>query len=299
MLKHLKSWREGQKDIEAVDEDMVLMHVIKHPDLYYPFITETYNKSVCTTKNMLTLILALYKAAALKCDYAETYAKWKEYHGVWKQKEEGRYNTNKPTDAQEEKHISFQEIHAEVKRILRSEPHASLQWSLESCMLCMYTGVIPKRSDFGQIRVYSFDKKKTDKNYLVPGREEGDEAYFMYNTWSKTHKHAKVKQQRQNIDNKMRDVFRASMAKYPRKYLFVGKDMQPMTNRAYGRFVIATFKNHFGKSVGVSMLRHLFVNEKIDLNKMTVEEKDNVAAMMGHSRRQQEQYKLFFNPKEG
>ena len=57
----------------------------------------------------------------------------------------------------------------------------------------------------------------------------------------------------------------------------------------------ATFKTHLGKATGVSLLRHMFINEKVDLNKLSIEEKEAIATAMGHTRSQQEQYKLFFD----
>jgi hypothetical protein len=270
----------------------IIHHILCHPKTYKPIIEEKYNHKELTIKNIATLILAIFKYADLKCKYEKSYKKWKEFHEEYYQKETERYNKNKPSETQKEKYISYEEMQKVYKKI--KNPHETLTSSLRYCLLSMYMNIRPKRSDFGNIAIYEKDPAKQDINYLVLPKK-GD-SYFVFNHINKvTIKESIV----EPIVKELQKVFLESLKIYPREYLFIGKDNLPFkTSNAYTKFVIRTFKHYFGKSVGTSMLRHIFVNEKIDLNKLTIEEKQAFAAAMGHDRQMQDKYKLFFDREE-
>jgi hypothetical protein len=157
----------------------------------------------------------------------------------------------------------------------------------------MYLNIRPKRSDFGNIKIYEKDIGKKDHNYLVITYQETKEAYFVFNELNKVSIKEPIVEP---VSKGLKEVFLASLEAHPRDYVFVGQDKKPFkTPNAFGKFVTRTFEHYFGKKVGTSMIRHIFINEKIDLNKLTIEEKNEVAHAMGHDRQQQEKYKLFFD----
>lgn len=268
-------------------ESKVLLHVLTHPRKYMPILEQVYNSQVATIKNMLTLVLSLFKYADLKCKYAGPYKKWKLFHEMYAGKEQAHYNTNEPTQRQRDKYVSFNEMKARLESW--KDPHVSLKSSLQYVLITMYVWIRPKRADFGRIKVYNKDPRRRDINYLV--LKEGD-SRFVLNRYNKT-QGAKGEAIIEPVPPDLASVITASLARHPRRYLFVGKDEKPFkTPNAYSKFVSNTYKHHFGKATGVSMLRHIYISEKIDLNKLSVQEKDAIAQSMGHSRRQQEQYKL-------
>jgi hypothetical protein len=66
-----------------------------------------------------------------------------------------------------------------------------------------------------------------------------------------------------------RDIM--SLNAFPRAYLFSGNDGGPMTPSA-SQFVIRRFKHLFGKGVGLSSLRHIYISD-LYLNSATKAEK--------------------------
>jgi hypothetical protein len=149
----------------------------------------------------------------------------------------------------------------------------------------------PKRNDHGQCRIY-YDKDPglTDNNYLVWYRTSRPErAYFVYVKFKTQKTHGRVEE---DADPAFLDDLRASLRRHPRDYVFVNRDGKPFaTNRDYGKYVQRTFAALFdGRATGTSVLRHAYLSTKVDLGKMTVAEREQLARQMLHSPALQAQY---------
>lgn len=274
-----------------VPENRLILHVLTHPRQYFPIIKAVYNNETLTVKNMVTFLLSLVKHAELKCKIESPYKKWLSFHEEMAKLENERYSSNLPTEKQRQNYVSVDELQGAVDKLANESPQDSLKRSMQYCLLKMYTSIKPKRADFGAIRVYAGrDPHKKDRNYVVL---TNDKSYFVLNHYNKTQTNDIPIVEEINRD--LVKTFRDSMMAHPRQFLFVGADRKPFkTSDAFGKFVMTTFKEHLGKSTGVSLLRHMFINEKVDLNKLSIVEKNAIASAMGHTRSQQEQYKLFF-----
>ncbi len=272
--------------------ERLILHVLTHPRKYYPMIKLVYDDEVLTIKNTVTLLLALIKYTELKCKIESPYKKWLAIHQELCDQETDRYNKNLPSEKQRANYVTLDELRDTVLKLSGGQPHATRKSSLQFCLLNMYLHIRPKRADFGDIRVYiSTDPERKDRNYVVLA---GDQSFFVLNKYNKTQRDTTPIVE--HFDSSLAKVFRDSLKAHPRRYLFVGNNNEPFkTANAYSKFVTTTFKTHLGKATGVSLLRHMFINEKVDLNKLSIEEKDAIATAMGHTRTQQEQYKLFFN----
>lgn len=269
----------------------VVLHVLTHPRKYYSVLQELYPETL-TMKNMLAFVLALFKHADLKCQFESPYSKWKTYHEEYADKEYERYSKNLPSEKQRASYVSFEDMQRAVSELATKRPHQqSTKLSLQFSLLNMYLYIKPKRADFGCIKVYyNTDPQRSDINYIVLGKD----SYFVLNHYNKTQRDGDVIVEA--IPKELAKVFVDSLKAHPRKYLFVGVDGHPFkTCNAYTKFVITTFKKHLGTNTGVSMLRHIYINERIDFNKLSIEEKDMIASAMGHTRKLQEQYKLIFD----
>jgi hypothetical protein len=82
-----------------------------------------------------------------------------------------------------------------------------------------------------------------------------------------------------------------SLSRHPRDYLFLKDDGEPMSNNTYSVFVKKTFEEFFGRATGVSLLRHIYITEKLDFDDMTLEEQDTEAKLMLHTSGLQRKYK--------
>lgn len=158
----------------------------------------------------------------------------------------------------------------------------------------MYQSIQPKRADFGDIRFHKKDHKETDINYLVLSPKKG-KSFFVFNHRTKTNSTEPMKEP---ITDELRDIFLESRNRHERKYLFIGKNKGPFqTTNAFSKFVTRSFANVFGKNTGVSMLRHMYINEKVDFQHSSIEQRKKISAAMGHTAEQQDMYRLIF-PKD-
>jgi hypothetical protein len=64
-----------------------------------------------------------------------------------------------------------------------------------------------------------------------------------------------------------------------------------MSNNTYSVFVKHTFEELFGRSTGVSLLRHIYITEKLDFDDMTIQEQEDEAKLMLHTSGLQRRYK--------
>jgi hypothetical protein len=62
------------------------------------------------------------------------------------------------------------------------------------------------------------------------------------------------------------------------------------TNDGFSKFVVGTFNKLFGRNTGVTMLRHIFITEKLSFDEMDDDVLENVAQQMLHSTRLQKKY---------
>ena len=285
LIKHMEA-------SSMVVPDKFVLHVITHPRKFYPIIESAYDNELLTIKNIVTFILALIKYTDLKCKIESPYQKWLQYHKKLCDQENDRYNKNRPSERQSTNYVTLEDLKKAVVKMQAEDPHSSKRSSMQFCLLNMYLHIRPKRADFGDVRVYvKNDPHRKDRNYVVLA---GDKSYFVLNHYNKTQKDSIPIVE--NFGADLSKVFCKSLLAFPRKHLFVGGNGNPFqTANAFSKFVTATFKTHLGKATGVSLLRHMFINEKVDLNKLSIEEKEAIATAMGHTRSQQEQYKLFFD----
>lgn len=93
-----------------------------------------------------------------------------------------------------------------------------------------------------------------------------------------------------------RDLW-TSLTLWPRSHMFVqqtgGTESEKpyLKNNSFTQFFIRTFENVFKRRVGCSMLRHIFITEKVDPNKVSLSKQKQIAARMLHSHKEQMQYR--------
>ena len=85
---------------------------------------------------------------------------------------------------------------------------------------------------------------------------------------------------------------RASLRVHPREYLFERADGKgALTSNEFTHFVQRTFKLYFDKLTGPSLLRHTYITERLDWRKMSDDDLEAVARLMGHTPHMQRAYR--------
>jgi len=249
-----KTARDVGKTIETTDD------IVK----YHKEILEnlmTYRPNIRKTK-LSAFIVALDqkdKTPKETADIIEDLRKQLYFDAEDTEKQEEK---QKLTKSQEENYITWDEV-LKVYESLRTE--AEPLFKLEKLnkkqfnklqdfvLLSMYVLIPPRRSlDYAQFKTRNPDLEKD--NYMVmKGRKK--EATLIFNAYKNSKRLGK---QEVKISNQLRNIINKWMLKNPNDYLIVnnvGKKIeQPKIN--------LILNNVFGRNIGSSMLRHIFLTQK-------------------------------------
>lgn len=194
------------------------------------------------------------------------------YSKIQNLKEEG-----KPTDKQAVEYITWNEI------INTREQMAF--GSQEKLLFLMYTEIPPVRADFFATEIVYFPSIPTisGENYILI--KSPDNIEYVINDF-KTSKLYEV------IRGKLPKIICKELLKsltiYPRKYLFIDGST-PFDRKTFSAWSTKILSNATGKHLTLTMLRHLYISEKVDFNK-SIKTLNKVSRAMGHSIGMQKQY---------
>ena len=279
--------------MRKIDAD-TLFTVLEDPIRWYPKIREAY-PSIPTRRNLLTVFLALFthdKELETDVGGPEVQKKWRQYHDELGRYQKTQESKSEPSKKQVDKYTSFEEIETKYRELGKKSPHDSLKSSQQYLLLSIVLHLKPKRADLGSVKIYH-DKNpnKTDENYIVL-RTRGS-SYLVMNVY-KTNKFYHTVEE--DLPRELTDDLQTSLRRHPRDYLFVSSEEKPMSNNTYSKWFQRIFLELFGKSSGVSLLRHIFISEKLNIGNMTLAEREDTARKMGHNVAQQDHYR-FVRPK--
>ena len=275
-LQHLKKLFEGQS----------YYSIFANPDVSYKKLRETY-PNISTRKNVMTVILAVFKQSSqLKELLSQQQQRWKTFHDHMDSFQEAKYKKHVPEPKQLAKYTPMEDMEIKYKELKKQQdPHATQQDSIQLVLLSTVTSIPPKRSDLGKMEIfYEEDPNKTDCNYLVL-RSTG----ISYMVFTKYKSRAATRVDQELPPQVVTDI-RDSLRRYPRRYLLVNRFNAPFqTNDAYAKYVVRVFQRLFGKSTSVTMLRHIYITEKVSWE-MDDDELEQKARQMLHTTKLQRKY---------
>jgi len=286
-LKTRENYKSRLNNLVKHMDTKSLLEILEAPDTFYPRMREQYT-SITTRKNVLTAMLVLFREdAELKKGGEETRAKWRRLFDDLARHQEAKVKRSEPEDKQIEKYTSYEEIEAKYEEMKRTGGHTTLKESQRFVLLSILMHLRPKRADLGAVHIFKDnDPNRSDINYIVI-RKRG--ASFLAMNLYKTSKHYR-KVEEDLPEGLTRDIVH-SLKRWPRAFLFTKEDGEPMSNNTYSKFVSHTFEELFGRATGVSLLRHIYISEKLDFDDMTMEEQDEEARLMLHTSGLQRRYK--------
>lgn len=272
--------------LQRVCNGVQVYHILSDPEQYYPLIRNAY-PNITTRKNVLTLILALFKNSDKLRTYLKTQqVRWAQFHDNMDAFQQTAYKKNMPNPDQLAKYTPWEEITLKYKELKKRDPHSSLGTSIEFILLSIISSTPPKRSDYGNMRIfYDKDPNLKDANYIVLRQQR---SYMVFTKYKTSDEYARVDEELPLATEK--DV-KDSIRRHPRTHLFVNRFGNPFTtNKAFSKFVIRVFEKHFQRSTGVTMLRHIFITDTVSWDNMSDEKLATVANQMMHSSNLQRKY---------
>jgi len=250
-----------------------------------------------TQKTLLATISSVLSLEKDKAGYKKTY---KFYYDKMMEKskaakvEGGKVETN---DKQTENWLTWEDVlkklaelkeqtetFSKVKQLSAPQFHTLLSYLI----LSLYVFVPPRRNqDYLGMDVYKALKKDKldlpkDKNYLIVLKGEPTEFIFNVYKTAKTYGQQKVA-----IPDPLKEVIKLYIGhlgdkEKTFKLLRTGPTKEPM-DQANG--ITRVLNKVFGKKIGSSMLRHIYLSSKYDITEMSKDAED-----MGHSLEEQKTY---------
>ena len=286
--KHtLAEYLKRIKTLKTKLDDATLYDILTDPEKYYPSLQKQY-PSLTTRKNLLTPILALYREDdSLAADHKAAHERWKKLHDDLTKLQEAKIRRSEPEDKQVAKYTSYEEITAKYEELKKRGYHDTERHSIQYLLLSILVHLRPKRADLGAVKIYKEkDPRLTTENYIVL-RAKGA-SYLVMNLFKTSKYYQTVEEE---IPEGLKRDIHTSLSRFPRAYLFRKDDGEPMSNNTYSVFVKKTFEEFFGRATGVSLLRHIYITEKLDFDDMTLEEQNAEAKLMLHTSGLQRKYK--------
>lgn len=270
-------------------------YVLKSPKKMHARLKESYDQPA-TIANYVTAVMAAYKGAEdLQCKHRKAYSEWKAIHASYKAQERERYMQNEPTEAQKTNYVPLAEIEKKVET-MASDPEFDLskvdqKTHMQFLLLNVILHINPKRADLGHVHIVkkqSLEKSMDDakENYIVFRKNS---CTLVLNAFKTSATYTQIVEQ---LHDTFKKILEKSLEALPRGFLFVDSKGDPyVKTNSYVQFVRRAFIDMFGKAAGVSLARHAFINERVDFNRMSLSERDQIARSMGHSLSTQELYK--------
>lgn len=211
-----------------------LYEIVKDPWTYGPRIKAMYARSMCSQRNMVATVLAIFKHFPdLASKKHRAFQQWQDMFNF--------YKTYLPPMRP---NITRQEIEKQYNQM--TEPHKTLRESLDRLLLSMALYMSQQsRGDYGAIAiVFAPNKRSPSENYIYM---KGSKNSFMVYHNKKTILHPTL----------FEDI-RESMSRYPRSFLFVDANNMPYEKtNSYNVFVIRSFQRMFNRRVGMNALRKI------------------------------------------
>lgn len=278
------------KLLEITGKD--LKHIMTHPRETYPKIVEHTGGKCTTIANFVTAICKVFSSnPALAERYARSYSKWRSYLYKCKREVSERYSENQAPQEKLDKVVTMDEIRAKYAALKAEEGSNPLHILLLSCFM----NLAPKRADLGNVRLFRSPKEipgdveREGINFVYLAQDSGYKVKpFLQLNKFKTSKHMPGGI-REAVNEALLDDIMKSLEVLPREYLFVDRAGRPYEkNNSYSQFVKRAFEAMFGagRSMGVSLWRHVWVSTEMDFHKMSEKEIRERVSKMGTSERQ-------------
>jgi len=251
---------------------------------------ENYAES--TQKSMLSTIVSTLSLVNQKSSYKKVFAYW--YNMMMEKVNDSKQkDTSQKTPKQEKNWLSWdvilaheRRLESEVQELVKKKTLNPSEWQtvLAYMVLSLYTKFSPRRNqDYQFMRIVKTPKQAEDKdfNYFVL-----DTKQFIFNKYKTANSHGEqVFDVPQDLVNAILLYCKAHPLKPSMKtpfHFLVLDDGSPLPSV---NSITRILNRIFGKNVGTTMLRHIYLSHKYDVTEM-----NDDAEKMGHTSGMQHEY---------
>lgn len=261
------------------DFDKIMTHINK-------------SKSLHTRKNKINTVVIYLQATKCKPSIIK---KYQDEIVKLAQEITTGYNQNEKNEKQLKNWLSLSELIEFKNNLLLDLPKKFITFDdykkLMKYLILETHLELPLRNDLVDAQVYEEkDFIKIDEvnttNYLVLGTKKG---YLVLNNYKTSGTYGRKKLDLSPELFKIWKRFYKIIIQYSNnRYIFIKEDQNKMTRNEYTKFFGSIFKS-LGKNISSTMIRHIVVSEKFPVKPKEMEERQELASIMGHSVNEQQQ----------
>jgi hypothetical protein len=258
--------------------DRSLIEILKNPKDMIDLLKSKHAK-MTTFKNTITPILAMVRYCPDLKKYEAEVTLWKDALDSSFQKIEEDVMKGNVSKRMLDGYIPFGEF---AKKRL-DLPVGSYQRLLVAC----YSLVPPLRADWNRVAVYEELPKDPEPNHiLIKRRVRTTDMILTIGEFKTAKTFGKLTE---TLPRELVKEIQKSLEMNPREWLFINRQGEPFTASGFSKFTLEWFKKIYKKPITIQILRHSFLSA-IDWNQLTLEQRQELGATMGHSWQQGQRY---------
>lgn len=244
--------------------------------------------SAKTQKGFFIVILALFKYVdGLQEDVPkDVWRQWATSYGETNDRIEEHAMLNQPSERQREGYVPW----ADFKKRVYDLPSKGI----DKLLVAMYSLIEPLRGDYNRVRIYKgrLPTKDREDNYLWI-KAKGD-MLLRIGEHKTALSYGAIETE---IPDELARIIKDNLKANPRDWLFTDKNGEPLSDNNFVKLVARRFEKIYGKPLTINLVRHSYINS-LDLNTLSIAERQRIARQMGHDWIRQQQYRLLFNKKD-
>lgn len=273
------------KKLIEISGNKPLKYILKHPDEMYPLIMQHTQGKCTTTANFATAVSKIFSSnPEIAQRYPKAQKRWKHYLYKCRKEQNDNYSENQAPAEKLKDIITMDDLKAKYQE-LATAPLKTRKDTMAFTLLSCFIHLVPKRADLGNVTIYAdmpIPPPPPQANYIVLGAPKP----FLQLNKFKTSKHM-TQGITEQLPLQLTIDIKKSLEAFPRQHLLTNAKGEPYTiNNSYSQFVKRTFQRLFGKGMGVSLWRHVYVSTEMDLHRMSDKEIQDRVVKMGTSERQ-------------
>lgn len=272
----IKTYLSNLKKIGVTSEDTI-SKLLKPKDI----IKEIDELKPTMKRNILSAILVLinaYDDIAKPKKKDTLYSEYKNELVNVNNNYQSELGKNTKTATQEKNWSSMAELKAIAKKMIKNGINQN------SLIASLYTYQNPARLDYYDMMIVKpKDNMDEKRNYLI--NHSRNKKTFVFRDYKTANKYNEV---RIPVSKELNTVLNKFLKAHPnRKYLLQKKNGEPLSRNALGKMIPSIFSDT-GKHITLNLIRHMFVSENIDIEKIKADKQ--LAESMMHSSEEQSNY---------
>ena len=283
-LSSYNNYKNRLETLVKICDGKDLTYVLLNPINVYSKMKKS--EKIKTISSMGNYITPVCKVFTSNKEFLEAnkkhYDKWRKYLQENREDERDVYKQSKPSEKQLENMVPFKDIKAKLYELSEKEPYKDFDTHMQYLLLAFMVYTVPKRSDYGNLEILKqFPRKMGDRNLLVLSSKKPK---LILNKYKTANYFGSLEE---DIPTELQEIMKLSLEALPRKYVFgfyhKGEFTPYVENNSYSKFFMNTCKKLFGKPMGPSLFRHIYISDNLDPSKIAFEDHEKIAKLMGHS----------------